>query len=168
MTDLTLRPATGSDIAFLMAAERGPGYDRLVGQSSATQHEAFLGDSAHACLIAARDGVDGGFILLSGLDDRHNGICMRRIVATRPDAGFGTAMVTAALDWTFARTDTPRVWLDTLRHNTRAAHIYAKIGFVQEGVLRQAYQMPDGTRADRIVFSILRGEWPTDTGPAAG
>jgi RimJ/RimL family protein N-acetyltransferase len=59
----------------------------------------------------------------------------------------------------FANTNAHRVWLDTLRHNARAAHVYAKIGFVQEGVFREAYRMPDGTYADRIVFSILRREW---------
>jgi RimJ/RimL family protein N-acetyltransferase len=164
--DIALRPATTADIPFLMAAERGPGYERLVGQSSEAQHWAFLSDADSACLVASREGVDGGFIWLSGLGDRHNGICMKRIVSAAPDGGFGTAMVRAGLDWVFASTQTHRVWLDTLRHNERAAHVYAKIGFVQEGIFRDAYCMPDGAYADRIVFSILRREWPAQCSAA--
>ncbi|MFT3809287.1 MAG: GNAT family N-acetyltransferase [Micropepsaceae bacterium] len=156
---VTLRRATPDDIAFMMQAERGPGYDRLVGQSSAETHAAFIADPANAVLVAARDDKDGGFVILSGLQDRHNGICLKRVVSATLDGGFGTAMVQAALDWIFSETGAPRAWLDTLRHNTRAAHVYRKIGFVEEGVFREAYEMPDGARADRIVFSILRREW---------
>ncbi|MCC6919672.1 MAG: GNAT family N-acetyltransferase [Alphaproteobacteria bacterium] len=157
---MRLRRAGEGDIAFLMEAERGEGYERLVGQSGAAQHRAWLADPAMACLIAARDGeADGGFILLSGLGNVHDGVCMKRIVAARPDGGFGTAMVRAGLDWVFGETEAPRVWLDTLRHNTRAAHVYRKVGFVEEGVFRAAYRMPDGSRADRIVFGMLRPEW---------
>lgn len=156
---MILRRAAPSDIAFLMEAERGPGYDRLVGRSSEDQHRAFLADPAMLCLIAADAAGDGGFMLLSGLTDRHTGVCMKRIVAAEAGRGFGTAMVRAGIDWVFRETGAPRLWLDTLRHNTRAAHVYAKLGFVQEGVFREAYEMPDGGRVDRIVFSILRREW---------
>ena len=166
---MKLRRAGEADIAFLMQAERGEGYERLVGQSGAAQHRTWLADQAMACLVAARGGEDGGFILLSGLGNVHDGICMKRIVAARPDGGFGTAMVRAGLDWVFGETDAPRVWLDTLRHNTRAAHVYRNVGFVEEGVFRQAYRMPDGSRADRIVFSMLRPEWQALRDiPAAG
>jgi RimJ/RimL family protein N-acetyltransferase len=158
-SDIRLRTAVPADIAFLMQAERGLGYERLVGQSSAAQHQAFLDDPSGVCLVAAHENADGGFIWLSGLTDRHNGICMKRIVAAKPGAGFGSAMIAAGLDWVFASTTAHRVWLDTLRHNARAAHVYRKIGFIEEGVFREAYQMPDGGYADRIVFSILRREW---------
>lgn len=156
---IALRRAAPSDVAFLMQAERGPGYDRFVGQSSADTHAAFVADPDMIVLIASRDGADGGFMILAGLSDRHNGVCMKRIVAATPDGGFGTAMVRAGLDWTFANTGAHRVWLDTLRHNERAAHVYRKIGFIDEGVFRDAYQMPDGRYVDRIVMSILKREW---------
>ena len=84
---------------------------------------------------------------------------MKRVVAAEAGRGFGTAMVRAGIDWVFRETAAPRLWLDTLRHNARAAHVYAGLGFIQEGVFREAYEMPDGARADRIVFSILRREW---------
>ena len=30
----------------------------------------------------------------------------------------------------------------------------------EDGLLRQAYRMPDGSRVDRYVMSVLRSEWP--------
>jgi diamine N-acetyltransferase len=157
--NVTLRRATPADIPFLMRAERGPGYDHLVGQSSAAEHEAMLSGSGSVTLIGMDGGTEAGFTILTGLTDRHSGICMKRIVAASAGSGFGTAMISAALDWIFANTSVHRVWLDTLCHNARAAHVYRKIGFVDEGVFRESYEMPDGSRADRMVLSILRPEW---------
>ena len=44
-------------------------------------------------------------------------------------------------------------------HNERACHVYRRAGLREDGLLRQAYRMPDGTRADRYIMSILRREW---------
>jgi diamine N-acetyltransferase len=157
---LLLRRARETDIAFLVQAERGPGYDRLVGQSSAEDHGVFIGDPNRAVLIANGAEEPVGFVMCNGLTDRHNGVCLQRIVSAVPDRGIGTAMVPLVIDWVFAHTKAHRIWLDTLRHNERAQHVYRKIGFVDEGIFRDAYQMPDGSYADRFVMSVLRREWP--------
>ena len=43
-------------------------------------------------------------------------------------------------------------------HASRAA--IERIGAKQDGVLRNHQLMPDGSRRDTVVFSILDGEWP--------
>ena len=43
-------------------------------------------------------------------------------------------------------------------HRSRAA--IARLGAKQDGVLRNHMLMPDGTRRDTVVFSILDSEWP--------
>jgi RimJ/RimL family protein N-acetyltransferase len=43
-------------------------------------------------------------------------------------------------------------------HGSRAA--IARLGAKQDGVLRNHQLMPDGSRRDTVVFSILDGEWP--------
>ena len=43
-------------------------------------------------------------------------------------------------------------------HASRAA--IARLGARQDGVLRNHQLMPDGSRRDTVVFSILDGEWP--------
>jgi len=43
-------------------------------------------------------------------------------------------------------------------HASRAA--IARLGAKQDGVLRNHQVMPDGSRRDTVVFSIIDGEWP--------
>jgi len=43
-------------------------------------------------------------------------------------------------------------------HPSRAA--IARLGAKQDGVLRNHQLMPDGSRRDTVVFSIIDGEWP--------
>jgi len=43
-------------------------------------------------------------------------------------------------------------------HASRAA--IARLGAKQDGVLRNHQLMPDGSRRDTVVFSIVDGEWP--------
>ena len=43
-------------------------------------------------------------------------------------------------------------------HASRAA--IARLGAKQDGVLRNHAVMPDGTKRDTVVFSIIDGEWP--------
>ena len=52
-----------------------------------------------------------------------------------------------------------RVWLDVLADNDRARHVYMRGGFIEEGLLRRAYKLPDESRIDLILMSILRPEW---------
>ncbi|MFT4103616.1 MAG: GNAT family protein [Burkholderiaceae bacterium] len=46
-----------------------------------------------------------------------------------------------------------------MNHPSRQA--IAKLGARQDGILRQHRLLPDGTRRDTVVFSILDHEWPT-------
>ena len=61
--------------------------------------------------------------------------------------------------WSFAQPKTHRFWLDVFLHNERARHVYRKVGLREDGVLREAYMMPDGTRRSQALMSILRAEW---------
>ena len=44
--------------------------------------------------------------------------------------------------------------------NHRSRRAIARLGAKQDGVLRNHMLMPDGTRRDTVVFSILDSEWP--------
>jgi RimJ/RimL family protein N-acetyltransferase len=56
-------------------------------------------------------------------------------------------------------TRTHRFWLDHIVTNDRARHVYEINGFRREGISREAYVLPDDTRVDLAVMSILRPEW---------
>ncbi|MEI9990324.1 MAG: hypothetical protein WDM86_09815 [Rhizomicrobium sp.] len=55
MSNITLRVATSGDIAFIMATERGPGYEPLVGRFAEDEHRAHLADDNWLYVI----GLDG-------------------------------------------------------------------------------------------------------------
>lgn len=51
-----------------------------------------------------------------------------------------------------------RIYLTALVRNTRAIHLYEKIGFVQEGVLRGSVYK-QGIFEDQVIMSILKEEY---------
>ena len=51
-----------------------------------------------------------------------------------------------------------RLWLDVFEHNARARHLYESLGFVQEGVLREAFYR-DGKHYSLILMSLLDREY---------
>jgi RimJ/RimL family protein N-acetyltransferase len=51
-----------------------------------------------------------------------------------------------------------RVELDVYAFNTRARHVYEKLGFVLEGTKREALRFDDGW-VDCHVMGLLASEW---------
>jgi RimJ/RimL family protein N-acetyltransferase len=62
------------------------------------------------------------------------------------------------LDHAFGTLAAHRVWLDVKVGNERARRAYASVGFVDEGVLRDALRA-DGGYESLAVMSILDHEW---------
>jgi diamine N-acetyltransferase len=155
-----LRPATPADIDFVFATERLPGYERLTAHWSRDEHLAALTRQDTRYLVGERPGRGlEAFAILQPLMDPHEGAKLKRICVTRPGSGFGQPFLAAVIDWVFSSTTNERLWLDVFTHNERARHVYRRAGMREDGLLRQAYRMPDGSRADRCIMSILRSEW---------
>ena len=156
----SLRTATPADLDFVVATERLPGYELLTARWTREEHAAALARDDTRYLVGGptADALEG-FAILQPVRDVHEGAKLKRICVTRPGGGFGQPFLAAVIDWVFATTDNDRLWLDVFAHNQRARHAYRRVGLREDGLLRQAYRMPDGTRADRYVMSILRREW---------
>jgi len=75
--------------------------------------------------------------------------------------GIGRAATSYAVKYGFQRMNLNRISLTVLADNERAIQLYLKIGFVHEGVLRQA-QFRDGVYVDLIAMSMLRGEFKNE------
>jgi RimJ/RimL family protein N-acetyltransferase len=73
--------------------------------------------------------------------------------------GLGTEAVELLLDYGFAGLGLHRICLHVLAGNERARHLYAGVGFREEGVLREA-AMIDGRRTDLLIM----GKLETDDG----
>jgi diamine N-acetyltransferase len=157
---MRLRLAIRNDIDAIMQIERMPGFENFVGRSSRDFHEDAMQSADYAYLAGlSDDGEIDGFALLSQLTNEQGNICLKRLAVAEPGKGFGRAFLALVVDWVFSETQTHRFWLDHILSNDRARHVYEHVGFVREGIFRQAYGLSDGTRTDLAVMSILRPEW---------
>lgn len=152
--------ASLADIPFIMACERRPGYERLVGRWPEKQHAATLRDPEFTYLL----GLDAacnpkGFVILRNRFLDFPNLYLKRIAVHDADNGFGKPFLASVTDWVFGKTDTHRFWLEVVETNTRAAHVYRSLGWVKEGKVREAFVEPDGTRGSYFQMSILRPEW---------
>lgn len=81
------------------------------------------------------------------------------------DKGYGEDAVRSLVDWGFNTLNLNRVALRVFDYNARAIRCYQKVGFREEGRLRQEH-FHNGRYCDTVLMSILSGEWPG--GAAAG
>lgn len=72
--------------------------------------------------------------------------------------GLATRTVTAMLDHAFGPLGLDRVGLQTTIDNQRSRSVAQRLGFTQEGVLREAAAFPD-QRRDLVVYGLLAREW---------
>ena len=92
--------------------------------------------------------------------DRHNRTCDVGISLGRPhwSQGYGQESLHLLVDYAFKHNNMHRVGLEVLADDERAVGCYRKVGFVEEGRLRQRDWM-NGAYHDVLVMSILDEEW---------
>ena len=157
---IRLRRGDADDLAYVMRTERLPGYDRLVGQWTLDEHREALARADVVYFVAEHaNGETVGFAICEGLGDRHNGIKLKRIAVSTPGAGVGRIILESVIDWAFNCAGAPRFWLDVFDYNERARSLYRRAGLREDGMFRSAYELPDGHRANRVILSLLAGEW---------
>lgn len=74
------------------------------------------------------------------------------------DQGYGTEAIELMLDYGFEKLGLHRIGLSVFDFNEQAISVYEKLGFREEGRLRQAIKR-DHAFHDAILMSILRSEW---------
>lgn len=74
--------------------------------------------------------------------------------------GIGGGALRLALNFAFGELNLHRVQLTVFAYNERAIALYEKLGFVREGVYREALHR-DGQRYDMVLYGLLRREWET-------
>jgi [ribosomal protein S5]-alanine N-acetyltransferase len=72
--------------------------------------------------------------------------------------GYGTEVTRLLVEHAFGSLNLNRVWLEVHADNLRGRRAYEKVGFREEGILRQE-QYREGRYWDTIVMAILREEW---------
>lgn len=157
--NLDLRRATEGDIPFVMATERGQGYEELgLGRWDARQHAAALIDPRYAYFIACRGAERVGFTILRDWASTNQVTMVQRVAVAQPGLGYGKEIMRLVIDRAFSETDVYRLWLGCLPQNVRARRAYEAVGFIAEGIARGSWLI-QGERRDEFVLAMLRTDW---------
>jgi RimJ/RimL family protein N-acetyltransferase len=168
-----LRPLTTADVDHMMTWVNDP---EIVGNFAAFSGRGFTRDEELAYIErVTRSDTDEVFVIERAADGAYLGNVgihqihwpsrvgrLACIIASRAEMGrgYGSAAIRAILDWAFARPAPAlhKVWLMCFRENLRAQAIYRRIGFVEEGILREEYFHQAAWR-DMVRMSVLDREW---------
>ncbi len=158
MDAVRLRKLVSGELAWLLDVESAAAREGYIRGDAAAVHEERLSDPGSLYLIGSISGEDVGFAILRGLGGVDLNIELKRVVIANPGRGVGQKFLTKTIDYAFDELEAHRLWLDTLSTNARAQHVYEKLGFQREGVLREAI-LVDGAHRDLILYGLLRTEW---------
>jgi [ribosomal protein S5]-alanine N-acetyltransferase len=73
--------------------------------------------------------------------------------------GLMSEALTAIIDFGFERLEVNRVQALILPHNVRSRRMVARLGFTEEGTLREHGLDEHGRPCDDVMYSLLRREW---------
>jgi RimJ/RimL family protein N-acetyltransferase len=154
-----LRTAGPEDIEAIIAIEARPELADFILRWEPERHRAGLADPDRRYLVM--DGAEGlaAYIILAGLTSPNRSVELVRIVIAEPGGGLGTQALVQLIDLVFGPMGAHRLWLDVFTDNVRARHVYAKLGFREEGVLREAV-LRDGRWRSLVVMALLEHERP--------
>jgi RimJ/RimL family protein N-acetyltransferase len=177
---VVLRPFRADDIPAMLEALADPEVLRLTGSVHDT--ETVLGpDEAYSLRryyaarneqpdrldLAVIDKASGqcvGEVVLNQWDESNRSCNFRTLIGPAGrDRGLGTEALRLIAGYGFEHLGLHRISLEVYAFNPRARHVYEKVGFIAEGVLRDALRY-EGRWIDATVMSILDHEWARHRG----
>jgi len=162
---LRLEPLSLEHVAGLCAAHNDAEARRLTGTHEHLTEEQVgervsariaAGDRVDWAIVRAEDGEFLGEAMLRRID-LHNESADFYIAlgsSTVFGKGYGSEASKAVIDFSTGVLKLHRVTLEVVDFNTRAQRIYGKLGFHQEGLLRDAWFW-DGEWSDVILMALL-------------
>jgi len=156
--ELRVVRADETHIPFIMAAERGAGYERLVGRWEEAEHRAAFAEQRYAYFILARGAGPLGFALLRDLGSPERVVFIKRVAVPQPGHGHGKALLAGVARRVFEDTDAWRLWLGLFPDNLRARRTYEAVGFKAEGIARGSAFFR-GANRDELIMAMVRPDW---------
>lgn len=105
-----------------------------------------------------------GEVVLNDWNEGNRSCGFRTILGARGrNCGLGTESVRMVVGYGFEQLGLHRISLEVYSFNPRARHVYDKVGFVAEGVLRDALRWEDRW-IDVTVMAMLAPEWSRHRG----
>ena len=162
-SDNSLRPAAIADIPQIIALERTAAARMFVGQWSEERHRATLaGGDALYLVSEVESGELQAYAILRGLKETSGAIELKRIVVAKPERGLGRRILEELIQIVFVDLRAHRMFLDVYEDNARARHLYESLGFVYEGIMREAAER-DGKYCSLHLMSMLNREYAQRT-----
>jgi RimJ/RimL family protein N-acetyltransferase len=170
MPQVVLRSLAESDVDAIMTWVNDP---EIVGNLAAFSGSPMTRDDELAWIRKTLASTDRVWSILAGDDGRYLGqIGIHQIharsrvgrlgcvIASRDEMGkgHGSAAIRAVLERGFGELGLHKLWLMVFRKNERGRRLYGRIGFVEEGVLREEY-FHEGAWHDMVRMSMLAHEW---------
>lgn len=158
-SDMSLRSAAPADVPRIIEFESAPGARHFVGQWSDERHRVTLAsDDARYFVSESEAGEFEGYAILRGLAETSGAIELKRVVVGVPGRGTGRRILEELIRISFEELQAHRLFLDVYQDNARARHLYESLGFVYEGVMRDAARR-DGTYCNLCIMSMLEHEY---------
>jgi RimJ/RimL family protein N-acetyltransferase len=109
-------------------------------------------------------GAPVGHVELTGIDRRNSSAVLARVLVARKRRGEGisASMIAEALAVAFDEMGLHRVELHVFTFNEPAVRCYERLGFVREGVRRDAF-LARATYWSTATYSLLESEWRRQT-----
>lgn len=167
---IALTPIQAVDVAMINAWQNDPAVRDLImgfrGPVRLETTEAWFASVTHEALktravfAIRRGGAIAGVAQLHTIDWVQRTALLGIYVAEPVErgAGLGRAATSLILDYAFHGLDLHRVGLEVLADNAPARRLYQTLGFIEEGLLRQAF-LRAGVRQDVALYGLLRSEW---------
>ncbi|MFJ6723444.1 GNAT family N-acetyltransferase [Streptomyces sp. NPDC091281] len=164
-----LRPFTEADAATMSGIIHDPEVVRFTfpapGELSLERLRAWYGTRStqpDRLDLAVTDRATGelvGEVVLNEYDAHARSYSFRTLIGPRGrDRGLGTEATRLIVGHGFERLGLHRVQLELYGDNGRARRVYEKVGFVVEGVRREAAPR-DGGWVDEVLMGLLAREW---------
>ena len=171
---INLRPITAQDANVMFDSLSDAESMRLTGTQQTFTFEQVAAycagletavDRADYAIIRKEDDLYVGEVVLNNIDWDNRSANFRIALANQKyfGQGYGSEATQLILAFGFEALNLHRIELEVYDFNPRAQHVYAKAGFVREGVRRDAL-LWDGEYHDAIVMSILEDEYKKSTG----
>lgn len=157
---IQLQPTTAQDLDFVLSVERNPENAPFIGQWSYDRHlqSCQSPNECHWLIVEQETQERVGYVILLDVQNPDQSLQIKRIAISRKGKGMGKAALQQVLQAAFMELNAHRVWLDVMADNLRAYTLYRKLGFVEEGKLREAMKKPRGFVSLRLM-SMLRSEF---------
>lgn len=159
-----IRRLTSNDLAMVLSWRNHPSVRSMMFDSLIIEMDEHRGwfdrtsqDATRRLLIVEADENPVGFVQLDGVEP--GGVSDWGFYA-RPEAPAGTGRLLGriALDYAFNELDLHKICGRVLAVNQPSVGLHKRLGFRQEGELREHHRM-DGIWRSVLCFGLLRQEW---------